>query len=132
MFAFASGAISWVSKLQSVVVALTIEVEYVVVTQASKETVWLKIVFEELKHEHEKISLFCDNQSALDLARNPTFYSKTKHIQVQYHFIHEKMKERTVDMQKIHTKDNLADFMTKAVNTDKFVWCRSSSSLAET
>ncbi|KAE8698964.1 Alpha-glucan water dikinase [Hibiscus syriacus] len=70
-------------------------------------------------------------QSALHLARNPTFHSRTKHIRVQYHFICEKVKEETVDMQKIYTKDNIADFMMKAINADKFTWCRSSCGLSE-
>ncbi|GJZ97607.1 retrovirus-related pol polyprotein from transposon TNT 1-94 [Tanacetum coccineum] len=87
---------------------------------------------EELGHEQEKITLFCDNQGALYLARNPAFHSKTKHIRVQYHFVREKVEEGTVDMQKIHTDDNVADYMTKAINCDKFIWCRSSCGLAET
>ena len=61
---------------------LTTEVEYVAAIQGSKETVWLKIVLEELEHEQEKIYLFCDSQNALHLARNPIFNSKTKHIRV--------------------------------------------------
>ncbi|KAE8667838.1 hypothetical protein F3Y22_tig00112368pilonHSYRG00011 [Hibiscus syriacus] len=76
--------------------------------------------------------LMVELQSALHLARNPTFHSRTKRIRVQYHFIREKVEERTVDMQKIHTKDNIADFMTKAINADKFTWCRSSYGLSET
>ena len=68
----------------------------------------------------------------MHLARNPAFHSKTKHIRVQYHFVREKVEEGTVDMQKIHTKENVADFMTKAVTTDKFIWCRSSCGLKET
>ena len=110
----------------------TIEVEYIAATQASKEAIWLKMLLEELGHEHKKISLFCDNQNALYLARNPAFHAKTKHIRVQYHFIHEKVEEGIIDMHKIHTKENLADYLTKAVNTDKFIWCRSSNGLAET
>ncbi|GJW73316.1 hypothetical protein Tco_0132686 [Tanacetum coccineum] len=105
---------------------------YVAAAQASKEAVWLKMLLEELGHEQEKITLFCDNQSALYLARNPAFHSKTKHIRVQYHFVREKVEEGTVDMQKIHTDDNVADYMTKAINCDKFIWCRSSCGLAET
>ena len=51
---------------------------------------------------------------------------------VQYHFIREVVEEGTVDMQKIHTEENLADVMTKAINTDKFRWFRFSSGLLET
>ncbi|KAE8730652.1 putative galacturonosyltransferase 6 [Hibiscus syriacus] len=132
VFKVAGGAVSWVSKLQSVVATSTTEAEYVAATQASKEAIWLKMLLEELGHNQEYVSLFCDSQSALHLARNPAFHSRTKHIRVQYHFIREKVEEGTVDMQKIHTKDNIADFMTKAINADKFTWCRSSCGLSET
>ena len=110
----------------------TTEAEYVAATQASKEAIWLQMLLEELEHKQEKIALFCDSQSALHLAKNPAFHSKTKHIRVQYHFVREKVEEGSVDMHKIHTKDNLADMLTKPINNDKFTWCRSSIGLAET
>ncbi|GKD32151.1 retrovirus-related pol polyprotein from transposon TNT 1-94 [Tanacetum coccineum] len=132
VFTLCGGSVSWVLKLQSVVAMSTTEAEYVAVAQASKEAVWLKMLLEELGHEQKKITLFCDNQSALYLARNPAFHSKTKHIRVQYHFAREKVKEGTVDMQKIYTDDNVADYLTKAINGDKFIWCRSSCCLTET
>nr|GEY37770.1 retrovirus-related Pol polyprotein from transposon TNT 1-94 [Tanacetum cinerariifolium] len=132
VFTLCGRTVSWVSKLQSVVAMSTIKAEYVAAAQASKEAVWLKMLLEELGHEQEKITLFCDNQSALYLARNPTFHSKTKHIRVQYHFIREKVEEGTMDMQKIHTDDNVSDYLTKAINCDKFIWCRSSCGLAKT
>ncbi|GKC69797.1 hypothetical protein Tco_1115680 [Tanacetum coccineum] len=91
-------AVSWVSKLQSVVAMSTTEAEYVAAAQANKEAVWLKMLLEELRYKQEKITLFFDNQSALYLARNPAFHSKTKHIRVQYHFVREKVEEGTVDM----------------------------------
>ncbi|GJU06710.1 retrovirus-related pol polyprotein from transposon TNT 1-94 [Tanacetum coccineum] len=69
---------------------------------------------------------------ALYLARNPAFHLKTKHIRVQYHFVREKVEEGTVDMAKIHTDDNVADYLTKAINGDKFIWCRSSYGLTKT
>ncbi|KAE8734764.1 hypothetical protein F3Y22_tig00000715pilonHSYRG00142 [Hibiscus syriacus] len=132
VFKIAGGTISWVSKLQSIVATSTTEAEYIAATQASKEAIWLKMLLEELGHNQEYVSLFCDSQSALHLARNPAFHSRTKHIRVQYHFIREKVEEGTVDMQKIHTKDNIADFMTKTINADKFTWCRSSCGLSKT
>ncbi|KAL0540208.1 hypothetical protein IC582_024441 [Cucumis melo] len=132
VFTLASGVVSWFSKLQSVVAMSTTEGEYVAATQASKEAVWLKMLLEELGHERKNISLFCGNQSGLYLARNPAFHAKTKHIQVQYYFVREKVEEGIIDMHKIHTKENLADYLTKAFNTDKFIWCRSSNDLAET
>jgi hypothetical protein len=132
VFTLAGGAVSWVSKLQSIVATSTTEAEYVAATQASKEAIWLQMLLEELGHKQEKIALFCDSQSALHLAKNPAFHSKTKHIRVQYHFVREKVEEGSVDIQKIHTKDNLADMLTKPINNDKFIWCRSSLGLTDT
>ncbi|KAE8703505.1 hypothetical protein F3Y22_tig00110469pilonHSYRG00245 [Hibiscus syriacus] len=122
VFKIVGGAVIWVSKLQSVVATSTTKAEYVAATQASKEAIWLKMLLEELGHNQEYVSLFCDSQSALHLARNLAFHSRTKHIRVQYHFIREKVEEVTVDMQKIYTKDNIADFMTKVINADIFTW----------
>nr|GEW42722.1 retrovirus-related Pol polyprotein from transposon TNT 1-94 [Tanacetum cinerariifolium] len=82
VFTLSGRTVSWVSKLQSVVAMSTTKAEYVAAAQASKEAVWLKMLLEKLNHEQEKITLFCDNQSALYLARNPAFHSKTKHIRV--------------------------------------------------
>ena len=132
VFTLVGGAVSWVSKLQSIVATSTTEAEYVAATQASKEAIRLQMLLEELEHKQEKIALFCDSQSALHLAKNPAFHSKTKHIRVQYHLVCEKVKEGSVDIQKIHTKDNLADIFTKPINNDKFTWCRSSIGLADT
>ncbi|GKE90207.1 gag-pol polyprotein, partial [Tanacetum coccineum] len=98
VFTLSGRTVSWALKLQSVVEMSTTEAEYVAAAQASREAVWLKMLLEELGHKQEKITLFCDNQSALYLARNPAFHSKTNNIRVQYHFIHEKVEEKTVDM----------------------------------
>ena len=100
--------------------------------QACKEVVWIQRILEEIEHKQEKIFLFCDSQSALHIARNPTFHSKTKHIGVQYHFFRELVDKGTMDMQKIHTTENLVDALTKPINGDKFNCCRSSYGLMET
>ena len=62
---------------------------------------------EELRHKQEKIFMFCDSQSALHIARNPAFHSKTKHIGVQYHFVREVVEDGSVDLLKIHTKEQM-------------------------
>ncbi|GJR14203.1 retrovirus-related pol polyprotein from transposon TNT 1-94 [Tanacetum coccineum] len=61
VFTLSGGIVSWVSKLQSVVAMSTTEAEYVTAAQASKESVWLKMLLEELGYKQEKITLFCDN-----------------------------------------------------------------------
>jgi hypothetical protein len=101
-------------------------------TQACKEAIWMKKLMEELEHKQEKIPLYCDSQSALHIARNPVLHSRTKHIDVQYHFVREVVEDGSVDFQKIHTKKNPTDALTKPVNTEKYIWCRSSYGLTET
>ena len=120
MCSLTGGVVSWVSKLQTVVALSTTKVEYIATTQACKEAIWIKRLLKELRHKQEKISLFCNSQSALHIARNPIFHSKTKHIGVQYHFVQEVVEEGIVNMQKIDTKVNLADALTKPINIDKF------------
>ncbi|KAH9752597.1 hypothetical protein KPL71_014753 [Citrus sinensis] len=121
VFTLAGAAVSWVSKLQTVVALSTTEAEYMAATQACKEAIWIQRLLKELGHKQQKIPVFCDSQSALHIARNPTFHSRTKHIGVQYHFVREVVEDGSVDLQKIHTKENLADILTKPINTDKFV-----------
>ena len=110
----------------------TTEAGYMVATQACKEAVWVKRLLEELGHKQEKITLFCDSQSALHIAKNPAFHSIMKNIGVQYHFVREVVRDESIDMLKIHTKENLADVMTKSINIYKFVWSRSLYGLIET
>ncbi|KAH9669686.1 hypothetical protein KPL70_021889 [Citrus sinensis] len=132
VFTLARRAVSWVSKLQTLVALSITEAEYMAATQACKEAVWIQRLLKELGHKQEKISVFCDSQSALYIARNPAFHSRTKHIGVQYHFVRKVVEDGSVDLQKIHTKENLADVLTKPINTDMFIWSRSSYGLAET
>ena len=80
MFTLAEEDISWVSKLPTVLVLSTIKAEYIVAAQVCKEVIWIQRLLEELKHKQEKILVFCDSQSALHIIRNPSFYSRTKHI----------------------------------------------------
>ncbi|KAH9705857.1 hypothetical protein KPL70_012031 [Citrus sinensis] len=132
VFALAGVAVSWVSKLQTVVALSTTEAEYMAATQAYKEAIWIQRLLEELGHKQQKIPVFCDSQSVLHIARNPAFHSRTKHIGVQHHFVQEVVEDGSVDLQKIHTKENLADVLTKPINADKFIWSRSSCGLAAT
>ena len=58
------------------------------------------------------------------LAKNPTYHSKTKHIDVQYHFVRDMIDENKVSLMKVDTLKNVVDSLKKYVSTDKFTWCR--------
>lgn len=62
--------------------------------------------------------LYIDNNSALKLTRNPEYHNKSKHIDVKHHFIREKVEEGAIDTQRVATKDNLADLLTKPLPRD--------------
>jgi hypothetical protein len=79
--------ISWISKLQKVVSLSTTEAGYVFSTEASKEMIWLQRFMEELGNKHGNNSLYFDIESVIHLEKNSNFHSKTKHIQLGYHFI---------------------------------------------
>ncbi|KAL5820967.1 hypothetical protein ACOSQ3_022849 [Xanthoceras sorbifolium] len=122
-------AVSWVSQLQKIVALSTTEAEYVAVTEASKEMVWLQSFLEELGKKQEDNVLYCDSQSAIHLAKNPSFHSRTKHIQLRYHFIRSLLEDGILKLEKISGAQNPTDMLTKTVTTDKLKLCSASVGL---
>jgi hypothetical protein len=129
VFTLAGGAISWMSKLQNIVALSTTEAEYVAASHACKEAVWLKGLFGEFGRIQDKVKLLCDSQSAIHLAKNPAYHSKTKHIPIKYHFVRQVIDEGGVSLEKVHTKENCADMFTKPVLLEKLQWCLASLGL---
>eukprot|EP00253_Pinus_taeda_P022030 PITA_22030 len=124
LFNLFGGAVSWMSKKQYVVALSTTEVEYMATTHARKEAVWLQRFCLSMGLVHEAIRIHYDNQSAIFFAKNPTYHSKTKHIDVQYHFVRDMIEEKKVLLVKVDTLKNTADAWTKSVSSKKFSWCR--------
>ncbi|KAE8695627.1 Potassium transporter 10 [Hibiscus syriacus] len=119
-------AVSWVSQLQKIVALSTTEAEYVAVTEASKEMVWLQSFLEELGKKQENNVLYWESQSVIHLAKNPSFHSRTKHIQLRYHFIRSLLEDGILKLEKISGAQNPADMLTKMVTTDKLKLCSTS------
>ena len=120
---------SWGSQLQKIVALSTTEAEYIVVTEASKEMVWLQSFLEELGKKQEDNVLYCDSQSAIHLAKNPSFHSRTKHIQLRYHFIRSLLEDGILKLEKINGAQNSTDMLTKTVTIDKLKLCSASVGL---
>jgi hypothetical protein len=66
----------------------------------------------------------CDIQSTIFLKKNPTYHSKTKHIDVQYHFMRDMVERNKVLLEKVDTVENITDSLTKSASVVKFYWCR--------
>jgi hypothetical protein len=123
VFTIGGTIVSWISKLQKVVSLSTTEAEYVVATEASKEMIWLQRFMEELGKKKENSRLYCDNESAIHLAKNSAFHSNTKHIQLRYHFIRSILEDGYLKLEKIHTSQNPVDMLTKGVTREKLSSC---------
>ena len=119
VFLLAGGAISWSSKRQQIVAVSSTEAEYMAATHASKEALWLKRFVSDLGWEQSTVKVFCDNQSALKMMKNPTYHARTKHISVQYHFIRELIEAKELVFQFVGTNLQCADFLTKGVTREK-------------
>jgi hypothetical protein len=66
----------------------------------------------------------CESQSTIFLEKNPSYHSKTKNIDVQYHFVRDMVEEMKVLLETVDTLKNVVDSLTKSVSTEKFSWCR--------
>jgi phosphoribosyl-AMP cyclohydrolase len=130
VFNLFGGAISWMSKRQDVVALSTTKVEYVATTHASKEAVWLQIFCSGIGLVKQAIRIDCDNHSVIFSVKNPTYNSKKKHIDIQYHFVRDMVEENKILLMKVDTMKNVADSLTTFVSTENFSWCRGSMVIA--
>lgn len=110
---YAGGAVSWLSQRQSSVAISTTEAEIVAASEAAKELVWLKRLYEEVIELKSIPILNVDNEAAIRLARNPEFHRRTKHIRIRHFFVRELVLEEEIEVGKITTTLQAADLMTK-------------------
>ncbi|XP_058099004.1 uncharacterized mitochondrial protein AtMg00810-like [Magnolia sinica] len=111
--------ITWKSKKQPVVAQSSAEAEYRAMAHATCELVWLRNLLEELGYPPSgPIPLHCDNQAAIHIARNPVFHERTKHIEVDCHFIREKVASKEIVTPFVRSGDQLADVLTKSLSRD--------------
>lgn len=115
VFTAGGNPVSWRSSLQKVVALSTTEAEYIALSEAVKEGVWLKRFAEELGFPQESVEIFCDSQSAIALSKNAVYHERTKHMATKYYFIRDLIKVGEVQVLKIATANNPADIFTKVL-----------------
>ena len=123
---FGNSPISWSAKKQGTVSRSSTEAEYRALASTTAELYWIRMLLRDfgLFLPHPPL-LWCDNVSALAIATNPVFHARTKHIEVNYHFVHEKVLRRDVMLKFISTHDQLADLFTKSLPSPRFNWLTS-------
>ena len=98
-------------------------------THAYKEAIQLKRLCLDIEFKQGVVTIYSDSQSAISLVKNPTFHAKTKHIDVQYHFVRDMVEDNKVKLEKAETLVNFFDALTKPMSTEKFRWCSKSMGL---
>lgn len=125
-FVIGNGVVSWGSILQKSISLSTMESEYISASEATRELIWLNRLTNELTQDKFGTPiLFVDNQSAIKLANNPVNHKRSKHIDVKYHFIREKLNDGILKLEDIRSEDQLADIFTKALPKQRFQELRS-------
>lgn len=116
VFTLDGSVVSWKAILQSTVTLSTTEAEYMALTEANKERIWLKGLIGDLGLHHDQAIVYCDNLSAICLAKDQVHHERIKHIDVRYHFLRN---EKIIKVMKVGT----ADMFTKPVPHSKFQHC---------
>jgi hypothetical protein len=116
-----SNFISWSAHKQGTISRSSTEAEYKAIANGTTEIMWVQILLKELKiYSPEAAKLWCDNMGAKFLSANPVFHSRMKHIEVDYHFVRERVLKRLVEIDFISSKDQVADDFTKSLSVRLF------------
>lgn len=121
VFTVGGGAVSWMSKQQTVVAASTAEAEYVAAFATTKEAIWLKRLSAELGvGEKKPLRIWSDNQACNQLAVNGALNNRTKHIDIAYHFVRDAVSSNVIRLVHCASAENAADFFTKPLSAPLF------------
>lgn len=116
-----SNLLSWCSRKQNVVARSSTEAEYRSLSLATTELIWISSLFKELSLPLASPSLlWCDNEGAIKLAFSPVFHARTKHIEIDVHFLREKIQNQDLDVRYVPTQDQQADIFTKPLSPTQF------------
>eukprot|EP00253_Pinus_taeda_P019897 PITA_19897 len=125
VFTLGSGPITWACKKQAAISLSSAEAEYRGAVEASKEALWLRQILSEFGFEQQHpTTLWCDNQSAIQLCKDPVQHQRSKHIELHMHFIRKLIHDHVLEVQYCSTDDQVADIFTKALTEAKFTKLR--------
>ncbi|KAK2977871.1 hypothetical protein RJ640_020215 [Escallonia rubra] len=116
-----SNCISWSAKKQSIVARSSAEAEYREMASTTAKLTWLSFLLRDVGMvQHHPATLFCDNLATLYMSINPVFHARTKHIEVDYHFVREKVALGSLVTRFVSSNQQLADIFTKPLSRDAF------------
>ncbi|GJZ56624.1 hypothetical protein Tco_0611817 [Tanacetum coccineum] len=118
--------ISWQCKKQTVVATSTTEAKYVAATRCCGQVFWIQNRLLDYGYNFMHTMIYIDNNSTIYIIENPVQHSKTKHIEIRHHFIRDCNAKKLIQMVKIDTEHNVADFLTKGFDAGRFQYLVSS------
>ena len=125
-FHIGSGVVSWSINKHPIVSLSSIESEYKSLTSATCEVVWLQRILADVEEDkNDPTWIQCDNQSSIILSHNPIYHVRLKHIELQHHFVREKIESNKIGLIFCNTNDNVVDIFTKPLGKVKFEVFRS-------
>jgi hypothetical protein len=120
-FSVSSGVVSWSSRRQATVAGSSTEAEYIAVSEASCEAVWLCSLLHKLELLPDgPTTLFCDNNGAIALSFDQAFHAHVKHVDVRYHFIREQVEAKQITVRRVPSAENVSDIFTKPLTRPLF------------
>ncbi|KAI5708540.1 hypothetical protein M8J77_024816 [Diaphorina citri] len=123
VFMLSSGPVCWSSKKQPTIALSSTEAEYMALTNAIQEGLWLKGLLSELHCTQDSVVIYGDNKGAIDLSKNAKYQARTKHIDVKHHFIRDHVQKGTIKILRVSTKEMVADVFTKGLPHEAHMFC---------
>jgi hypothetical protein len=125
VFMLGTGAVSWSSKKQPVVTLSTTEAEFIAAASCACQGVWLRRILGNIGLEQVTSTvIYCDNNSAIKLSKNPVLHGRSKHIDVRFHFLRDLTRDGVVELVYCNTQEQIADIMTKPLKLEAFLKLR--------
>ncbi|WVZ64767.1 hypothetical protein U9M48_014241 [Paspalum notatum var. saurae] len=116
--------VSWSSRKQSSVATSTCEAEYVAAASCCSQILWMLATLRDYGLTYGRIPILCDSSSAISVAKNPVLDSRTKHIDVRYHFLRDNYEKGMIDIVKVASENQVADILTKPLDLETFARLR--------
>ena len=120
LFYVGANLVAWMSKKQNSVSLSTVEAEYIAAGSCCSQLLWMKNVLTDYGISQDTMVVYCDNSSAINISKNTVQHSKTKHIEIRYHFIRDLVERKIVCLEYIPTERQNADTFTKPLDRSKF------------
>ncbi|GJV41355.1 hypothetical protein Tco_1419795 [Tanacetum coccineum] len=102
----------------------TTEAEYVSAGKASQQALWMKQALIDYDVRLDDVPIMCDNKGVIDLRKNPMQHSRTKHIEIRHHFLHDNVHKGHISIKKVPSIDNITDILTKPLKRESFNYLR--------